>query len=354
MNDEPLLKFERVELTPRWGEAVETFPGSMITQTPPWLDFLASTQGGEPVCAVLRCKGKTVGYFTGFLIRKFGVKVLGSPFPGWTTTYMGMVLSPEISRRAAVQALAKFAFVDLHCIHLEMMDRQITLEDLEGITTHYRLERSYEVDLSAREDEILKRMSRGCSGCIRKAIKSGVVVEEAHDAEFAAEFCAQQQDVYARQGLVPSYDLKRVQELIRCLQPTGRLLLIRARNPQGECIATGIFIGISSDRAYFWGMSSWREHLSLRPNDMLFWHAITYWKKRGMRFLDMGGGGDYKKKFGGGEIAVPWFQISRYPIIMQLRDTAQKAVALRQKMLGRWKTGVPPRDQESPETRTTA
>lgn len=43
-----------------------------------------------------------VGYFTGMIVRKIGLRILGSPFPGWSTDYMGLSLSACVDRRKAV------------------------------------------------------------------------------------------------------------------------------------------------------------------------------------------------------------------------------------------------------------
>ncbi len=54
---------------------------------------------------------------------------------------------------------------------------------------------------------------------------------------------------------------------------------------------------------YFWGGASWRHSQSLRPNEALQWEAMKIGKRKGIRIYDMGGGGEYKRKYGGKEIA---------------------------------------------------
>jgi hypothetical protein len=87
---------------------------------------------------------------------------------------------------------------------------------------------------------------------------------------------------------------------------------------------------------YMWGAASWREHQILRPNELLIWTAMKYWKARGMHTFDMGGSGEYKRKYGGREISVPWIQVSRYPMLGVLRQIAKKGFRLRQRVAGRW------------------
>ena len=161
------------------------------------------------------------------------------------------------------------------------------------------------------------------------------MVEEAQDLEFADEYYAQLKDVFAKQSLVPTYDVGRVRQLITHLYPTGHLLLLRARDRQGQCIATGIFPHLNGVM-YFWGGASWRQHQLLRPNEAIQWHALKFGRKNGLRAYDMGGGGEYKRKYGGGEIEVPWFRKSKYRWVRYLREMAQQSHKMRQQCLGRF------------------
>jgi predicted N-acyltransferase len=214
------------------------------------------------------------------------------------------------------------------------MDRNLTLAELNDLGFQHRTYAGFEIDLTKNEDELFSNMSSACRRCIRKADKSGVSIEEADDSGFAEEYYDQLKDVFGKQSLVPPYGVERVHELIRQVHPTGMLLLLRARIPNGRCIATGIFPAMNQTM-YFWGGASWREDQALRPNEAIQWHAIKYWKKRGIRLYDMGGAGEYKRKYGGYEISVPWLRKSKYAYISHMRDYAQRLFRIRQQLLGR-------------------
>ena len=317
-----------------WGRAVSAFPEHHVFHTPAWLAYVAETQGGTPVLATLTDGREPVGYFAGLIIRRFGARILGSPFPGWGTEYMGFQLCEGVSRKEAAKALIAYAFDELHCLHLEFRDRSFEAADVEGLGFDVRTTLGYEIDLTPPESEILGRMDHGCRWSIRKAARMGITIEEAHDEGFADDYYAQLQDVFAKQRLVPPYGRDRVRTLIRLLLPTGMLLLLRARDSEGRCVATGIFPGANS-RMLFWGGASWRQFQSLRPNELLMWHALQYWKLRGARCCDMGGGGDYKRKYGPFEIRVPHFVKSRLPLVAQARDAARRLFGLKQQVFGR-------------------
>ncbi len=317
-----------------WARVVAVFPEHHVFQTPAWLAFVAETQRGTPVLATLVDRGELVGYFAGLVIRRYGARILGSPFPGWETDYMGFHLCNGVSRRSAAQALIEYAFDRLHCVHLEFRDRTFQPADAEELGFDVRTTGGYEVDLTPPEAEILARMEQRCRWAIGKAVRMGVTIEEAHDEGFADDYYAQLQDVFAKQRLVPPYGVERVRSLVRRLLPTGMLLLLRARDAEGRCVATGIFLGANS-RMFFWGGASWRKYQIVRPNELIMWHAMRYWKARGVRFCDLGGGGDYKRKYGPYEIRVPRFVKSRVPLLPQARDAARRLFGLKQWVLGR-------------------
>jgi CelD/BcsL family acetyltransferase involved in cellulose biosynthesis len=322
-----VLRLERLELDRVDWARLDVFDDRLIFQTRPWLEFVRRTQNAEPVvAAVLDAGDAVVGYFTGLLIRRFGVRILGSPFPGWTTSYMGFNLEDGVGRKEAARALLRFAFGQLRCLHLELKDRFLALESVADLAFEHTPNVTFEVDLGASEEEIFGRMSSACRRAIRKSEKIGVVVEEAEEESFADEYYAQLEDVFAKQGLRPTYDVTRVRELITAVHPTGRLLLLRARSPEGDRIATGIFPALGKT-AYFWGGASWREHQVLRPNEAIFWNAMRYWKARGVTTLDMGGGGEYKRKYGPTELSVPFLRKSRIRGLGTLRELARRGMS---------------------------
>lgn len=317
------LRLERVGLEECDSTAFAASPDRVVFQTTPWLQFLRQTQDAEPVVAVLRRDGEIAGCFTGGIVRRFGVRILGSPFPGWTTGWMGFNLSPEVDRWDATRSLVRFAFEDLRCRHLELRDRLLDGEAPSALGLTRSDVETYEVDLADDEAAIFERMSSACRRAIRKSERSGVTVERARGIEFAREYYAQLEDVFAKQSLRPTYGVERVEALIRALEPTDDLLLLRARAPDGQSIATGIFPGHGST-AHFWGGASWREHQILRPNEAIFWHAMRYWKRRGATVLEMGGGGDYKRRYGPRHVVMPSYRRSRPRVLGPLRDAAEQ------------------------------
>jgi CelD/BcsL family acetyltransferase involved in cellulose biosynthesis len=340
------LTLQRIAVTSREWDRMDAFADRVVFQTREWLEFLARTQRAQPLVAAVMDGREHVGYFTGMVIRRFGIRILGSPFPGWTTESMGFNLIDGVDRRDAAAALIPFAFRTLGCAHLELKDRRLQADDLRslGFTSEPTL--TFEVDLADDDDAIFGRMSSACRRAVRRGQKVGVTVEQATGTGFAGEYYAQLVQVFARQSLVPPYGVDRVQALIDCLEPTGRLLLLRARSREGRPIATAIFPAFNGT-AYFWGGASVRAHQFLRPNEAIFWYAMRYWRARGVTALDLGGGGDYKRKYGPSELRLPFFRRSRFPGLSVLREVARLAMEQRHARVGRRR-----RAHEVPATRT--
>jgi hypothetical protein len=337
-----MLHLEPVEPAAETWADRGSYPDRVIFQTAPWLQFVAESQGADVVLAAVRDGDAVVGHFTGLLVRRYGMRILGSPLPGWTTSYQGFNLAEGVSRRAALQALLPYAFRDLRCAHLEIRDRGLVPAQLDGLGLQWADAPTAIIDLHPDEDALFGAMASACRRNIRKSAKSGVVIEQASDLGFADDYYAQLRDVFAKQKLVPTYSVDRVRALIKHLLPTGNLLLLRARDADGRCIATAILPWYNRTM-YFWGGASYREHQHLRPNEALIWYALRFAKSRGLAEFDFVGGNAYKSKYGTSEVAVPWARRSRSPLVAGLRNAAKEGFAIRQRAVARMALRAPTR-----------
>jgi CelD/BcsL family acetyltransferase involved in cellulose biosynthesis len=330
------LQLERVPVDAcPWAE-LDGYADRNVFQTREWLEFLTRTQTGEIVVAAVREGTETVGWFTGMVQRRMGVRVLGSPFAGWATSYLGFNLAPGVDRRDAFLALLPFAFDTLRCGHVEIRDRSAGFRLLEDTRfERARTFRTYTVDLGRPEDDVFKAMTSACRRNVRKSEREGVVVEVAEPSGFAEEYFAQLEDVFDRQGTKPHFTVERVQALIDCVAPSGHLLLLRARHG-GDGIATGIFPHFNG-AAYFWGGASLRSGHAVRPNEALMWHAMRQLREGGVRELDLSGTGSYKEKYGAVETPVPGYSASRTALVRWARTNAEQVVRKVRRM-----TPVPP------------
>ncbi len=330
-----MAKLSLVRADDDWAPHLTQYADSTVFQTKEWLEFLSQTQSAEKVIAIVKDGTSIVGRFTGLITRKNGLRILGSPFPGWTTRYMGFNLEPKVSRSDALVALADFAFGDLNCLHVEVLDRQITTADLDmaGYIYDSQLSTGFEIDLTRDEDALLAAMSPSRKRYILRAPRAGLMIEATEDMSFANTYYAQLKQVFAGQRLSPTYSMDRVTALLEHMLPTGRLLLVQARIDGGQCVASAIFPAFN-DTMVFWGGASLKQYHSLHPNEPIHWFAMRYWKARGIKKYDMGGGGEYKRTYGGSELKVPWGRRSRYTFCEYLRSGGKRYFALKQRIRG--------------------
>jgi len=320
---EPTYTFE--ELSPAgdgWAE-VEASGGLNVFQTRPWVEYVAAEHHGEPVLVHVLREGATVGHFIGMKVHEFGLRILGSPFRGWGAYFMGFNLGDAAATEGLLPAFTDWAWHHTGCQFVEIVDPHLTADDIAGCA-HARVEplHWYAVDLTPTEDELFASFKSQCRNCIRKAAKSGVVVEEARDVGFADDYYAQHLEVMGRLDLQPTYSLESLRRMIEAMLPTGNILLLRSRGPGGESIATGIFLS-AGDSAVFWGAASRREFQSLRPNEALAWHGIRAMKAREARTFHFGGECDqYKEKFGTTDAGLVRITCARNAVLARAFDVA--------------------------------
>lgn len=313
------MKFEQIDPADADWSQLDGYGDRVVSQRRGWLEFIADTQRGDVTVARLMDDGEAVGYLSGIRTLRFGLRVFGSPLDGWSTPFMGFNLKPGVDPRAALRAAEVFAFRQLGCLHMELRDRRLAVDDGAALRFDHRLRHTFISDLARDEDALFALMTPACRRNVRAARRNGLIVEQAEPAGFAETYYDQLLDVFAKQGLKPTYGVDRVRALIDHLHPTGSLLLLRVKRPDGAIVATGLYPGFRA-WCFFWGSASYRADQRLRPNEILHWEAMRYWKARGAVCFDWGGGGDYKKKFGVTPVTNPHFFKSAHPFMQTVRS----------------------------------
>src|SRR5262245_7632315 len=91
----PMFKLYQVNPTPDWWRRLDQFPDRLTYHTEEWIRFIAETQNATPVFADVYEDSSLVGCFHSLLFRRFGLKILASPFPGWATNTWASISYPE-------------------------------------------------------------------------------------------------------------------------------------------------------------------------------------------------------------------------------------------------------------------
>ncbi len=304
-------------------EEFNSSPQKSVFTTLPWIRYIEEDAKAKPIVIRITEGGRFVGYFCGLMIKKFGIRIIGSPFNGWSTCYMGLDLAGDDNRMDILEQLKDFLYQSFHCKYIEITDRNIEEADAKARGMTCLPMNTLELAVDRTDDELFKVFKTDARNFIRQFERRGAAIEEAEpDDAFAEEYYVQLQDVFAKQHLVPTYSLEKVKTILRHLKGTGELLCLRVRNPEGVSIATSIFFGFK-DKFFFWGGASLRPEQHYRPNEYMIWTAIRYWRERGCKVFDMVGVRDYKRKFGSEEKHYVKLVFTKYKILLHLRNMAK-------------------------------
>jgi len=319
-----MYEFEIISLDSLSQKEYCDFENKSIFTTIEWLSFVAQDSGATPLIIRIEKNSIFIGYFTALAMKKFGVSIVASPFRGWSTCFMGFDVKDPTCKLEIMPSLLEYLFTRQKCMYFELVDRDISLENARGAGFKGEGVSTLELDLSPDETDLFKNFKTDARNFIRQFERRGATIEEARpDSAFASEYYDQLCDVFEKQGLLPTYNLKKVENLLAAMGNTDRLLCLRVRDPEGRSIATSIFLGYRK-KFFFWGGASYREFQSYRPNEAMIWYAIRYWKKRGCEIFDMVGVRDYKRKFGPEEKEYAKITVSKYAILIGLRNMAEK------------------------------
>ena len=316
-------------------EEYNSIASKRIFTTFPWISFVQNDSKAEPVFVRITTDDTFVGYFTGAIVKKFGIRILGSPFNGWSTCHMGIDSDTDLSKCDIIRELIPFLFKELKCRFIEIIDRDITVEDAKASGFYAEEATTLTMPIDMDDDALFARMKPVCRTNIRQFERRGARLEIAEPNDsFAEQYYSQLEDVFAKQGMVPTYSLEKVKCLLRSLAGTGSLLCLRVISPDDRCIATSIYLGYNRV-FYFWGGASYRSDQNYRPNEYMFWSAIRYWRERGFSTFDMCGVRDYKRKLGSTEDTYAQLSFSRPKLLIFLKNAAKSAYFLSLKIKGK-------------------
>lgn len=319
-----MYTFEVIKLEDLNVEEYYDFEDKLIYQTLPWINFLIETQRVEAIIVRILLNGSYIGYYTGFLFSKFGIKIIGSPFRGWTTLYMGFNLLNGVERGAIIEPLWKFLSKKYHCLYMEIIDRYITNEDVVKHCLIADVQETYIKDISSDLDTIYKSFSSTCKNQIRRYEKNDAKLKVCEPSDdFANIYHKQLVAVFGYQDLSPTYDVNRVKVLLRELSKLdGALYCTEMLNPDGKSIGT--LLGFAYNKTcYLFGLASYREEKYYQA-DYLIWDSFIHWKKMGCESYDLVGVREYKLKFHPELVAVPRIICCKAKILISLRNFSLK------------------------------
>ena len=293
-----------------------------------WLAFIREDSKVSPIVIEILENDKIIGYFSAFETKKFGINIIGSPFPGWSTPYMGLDIEGSKKKVDVIPELVNYLKKTYKALYIQITDREISFEDAERLSSlaGYSVGKvgTLELNIDMDDEHLYKQMKTDCRNFIKQFERRGAqIVVSVPDDDFASEYYKQLEDVFAKQKLVPTYGVEKVKCLLRNLSVNNRILCLKVLSPDGKCIATGIFPGYNH-KMFFWGGASYREYQQYRPNEYMIYSAMRYWRDHGCSVFDMVGIRKYKMKFGSSEVYYPTIVIAKYNMLIKLKKIASR------------------------------
>jgi len=299
-------------------------PDKSVLTTKEWIQFIQQDSKAKPIIIRISEANQFIGYFTGLSMVKFGFRIIGSPFPGWSTVYMGLDVIDKNKKIEIISELIPFLYKFEKCLFIQITDRDISTENAKNAGFRIQTIGTLELPINLDDAGLFKNMKTDCRNFIRQFERRGATLEFAiPNDEFAEEYYTQLQDVFSKQKLVPTYSLDKVKCLLKSLGASGNILCLRVRNPEGISVATSIFPGYNK-KFFFWGGASYRSAQSYRPNEYMIYKAIQYWRDRGCEVFDMVGIREYKKKFGSHEEYYTSIIDAKFKILFSLQEIASR------------------------------
>jgi lipid II:glycine glycyltransferase (peptidoglycan interpeptide bridge formation enzyme) len=164
---------------------------------------------------------------------------------------------------------------------------------------------NYLIDLTRSESELWGSIRSNARRNIRKAQKTGVVIEDVRDESRMGEVYEVIRHVYKRIQ-VPLPDQSLFESAFRVLHPKGMLRVLMAR--RGDQDIGALMLLIYRNMLHYWYTGTLEQFFEYRPADLLVWHSLVLGKEMGCTTFDFGGAGrpdevyrvrDFKAKFGG-------------------------------------------------------
>jgi len=296
-----------------WKKFVDEHPQSSIFHTPEMFEVYARTKGHQPnIWAVLDDDDQ--------------ISILFSPVQ---ITVMDQFLLRDLTTRAVAYGSVLCKPMNGNHKTLEMllqtynqkMKRRLLFTGLRNVSDLGELQPvlnkngmmfephlNYLIDLTRTKSDIWNGIRSNARRNVRKAQKSGIVIEDVDNLDGVTSTYGVLQDVYKRiQVPLPHQSL--FEGAFDILYPKNMFKIFLAR-------IDGVAVGALTLLLYkgvitYWYTGTLREYSSYRVSDLLVWHTLEWGCENDFHTFDFGGGGkpnekygvrDFKLKFGGKEV----------------------------------------------------
>jgi FemAB-related protein (PEP-CTERM system-associated) len=305
----------RTLISPDWTTFVEQQTGDVpIYYSPAWLDLI-STLYGYSIIPLTSVNGSQ--QITGFLPLCFmsspltGSRLVSLPF----SDHCPLLAVDESSANDLIEQAVRLArqknvrYLELRTGVNESFARR---KDMVEGNLYVRWVLPLLTDPDARWAKLRKPVQRQ----IKKALNAGLQVRLADRREDLEHYYRLHLQTRCKKHGMPAQPRRFFYNLWDAFSASGAIQLLLAEY-QGNLIAGMILLASGTTVRYAYGASEER-YLSLAPNNLLMWTAITWASEHGYQTLDLGrtaieneGLMEFKRRWGASPEALPYYYYPR-------------------------------------------
>ncbi len=273
--------------------------------TSAWARAIVESYGYQPVYFV-RWENTHLSYMMPFMdisSRLTGRRGVSLPF----TDFCNAFRPGKESQREAVQAAIDYG----RRSKWGYAEWRTTEELIQGATPSVSY-LTHDLDLERSESEILSGLSENHRRNIKKAMKDGLTTRIDRSRESLSDFYRLHCQTRKRHGLPPQ-PLSFFKNILDHVLSRDLGVIVSAL-VSGNVIASSIFFHFGPNAIFKYGASD-TSYLSHRPNNLVMWEAIKWYKGRGARSLNLGrtevdnqGLRHFKLSWGASESALKYYR----------------------------------------------
>ncbi|MCG6910334.1 MAG: GNAT family N-acetyltransferase [Deltaproteobacteria bacterium] len=259
-----------------WKKLIAGHP-HLTFHKPLWARVTQDGLGSENCCLIFEKNGKVMGGMLGFV-----KQVLWAKFLYFNLPYGGVI--GETPDGAEFDRLLCAFALEEHITRIRIVDSPLLPPTPEG-GFHLIRTQTHILGIKGKtSDRILSDFHPGIRRNIKKAVKSGIVVEAAEKRQDANAFYALYLESMQRNEAVPKYGRSFVDAVFEHIIKAGQGTLLLAK--MKEKPIAGVLLVDSENMTHYLMGGSRTSCLRYRPNDLLFFEAIKRAANGGSDYFD--------------------------------------------------------------------
>lgn len=290
---------------PDWDDLLLAAGDSSFFHTSGWARVLAESYGYKPV------------YFAGFDASRLSLLMpfmgIASPLTGRRGVSLPFTdyCNPFAAEKALIPEAARTAMDHGKRAKWNYIEWRSSENILEGaVPSESYL--THDLDLDRTESELFSRLQESNRRNIRKSIKDGVTITFDSSSDSLREFYRLHCRTRKRHGLPPQ-PLSFFKNILNHILGRGLGTIATARL-SGKTIAASVFFHFGTTAIFKYGASNMQD-LGHRPNNLVIWEAMKWYKAMGIKTLSLGrteadnpGLQHFKRSWGGVEKTLNYYR----------------------------------------------